>query len=373
MPDIVFALTGDFRHNSRAIKQVRALAQQGYTIDVLTLGSPAAATVWEPGVRLRVLPRPAGGGPFFFWQVHVLVRQAASQIPARVFHASDLYVLPAMHAAAKAHRARLVYDARELYTHVASTAGRPWVRLVWRWVEGRHIRAADAVFTVSESIAERLASRYRIARPVLLHNVPPLQQVAPSDYLRQQTNADAGTVLLLHQGSIQKDRGCTLLADAMREVTGARLVFLGGGPMKAALQQRVAQQRLEDRVHFLDPVPPDALLAVTASADVGITLLEDTCLNHRFALPNKLFEYAMAGLPILASDLPEIRRVVAEHDVGLVVNPADRAALVAGLQRMVDDADARQRWASRTPTVFETFSWERASQRLTHAYQNVLS
>jgi len=106
---------------------------------------------------------------------------------------------------------------------------------------------------------------------------------------------------------------------------------------------------------------------------LGLVWAECSSLHHRFAVQNDLFEYAMAGFPLLASDLPEIRRVVAEHDVGLVVNPADRAALGAGLERMVDDADARQRWASRTPTVFETFSWERASQRLTHAYQNVLS
>ena len=340
-PDVVFALTGDVRRNSRALKQLRALAALGATVEALTFGPEADDPALEDGIRLRVLARPPGSGPRFFARAHRLFAQTARQIPARIYHASDLYTLPAMHAAARQHGTRLVYDARELYPFVASTAGRPWVRWFWRFIEGRHIRHADAVFTVSDSIAERLAQTYGIARPPVLHNVPPYRAVASSGYLRAQTGVAPETVVLLHQGQIQRGRGGALLAEAMGEVQGAVLVFLGGGPLKPTVKQQVAAAGLDDRIRFLDPVPPDALLPVTASADVGITLLEDTCLNHRFALPNKLFEYLMAGLPVLASDLPEIRGVVETFDVGCVVDPADRAALVKTLQHMVDANEAR--------------------------------
>ncbi len=372
-PDLVFALTGDARTNSRAIKQLRALAQQGLSSVVLTLGPPAHTEPWEPFISLRVLPRPPGGGPRFFRQMHRLFKEAALRIPARVYHASDLYALPAMHAAARKFGSKLVYDARELYTHVASTTGRPWVRVAWGFVESRHIRAADAVFTVSASIADHLSTRYGIPPPLLLHNVPPFQRVTSNGYLRKQTGIDPTTVVFLHQGSIQKNRGCHYLVDAMGDVAGAQLVFLGGGPLNPQLQAYVAEKKLSHKIHFLSPVSPDELLPVTASADVGITLLEDTCLNHRYALPNKLFEYAMAGLPILASNLPEIRRVVLEHEVGLVVDPTDQMALTATLQRMADDPEARSQWASHTTDVFETFTWERASQRLVRAYLDLLS
>lgn len=373
-PDILFSLTGDVRRNSRALKQLRLFAAMGHTVEVLSLGPPAEQPFLEPGIRLRVLSRPPGRGPRFFARVHQLFKETAQQIPAQVYHASDLFVLPAMYRAARSHRGKLVYDARELYPHVASTAGRPAVHHFWKYIEGRYIRHADAVFTVSESIAERLVQYYGIDRPAILHNVPPYQPPADTapNYLRRETGADPGTTILLHQGSIQKDRGCILLADAMRDVDGALLVFLGGGPLKGELQDRVQRDHLGDRVRFLDPVPPDALLPVTASADAGITLLEDTCLNHRFALPNKLFEYLMAGLPVLAADLPEIRGVVERFDVGCVVDPSVRPALVAALHRMATDADARQRWASRAPAVFETFSWEKASERLQNVYMTLL-
>lgn len=372
-PDVVFGLTGDVRRNSRALKQLRALASLGATIEVLTFGPPAQKVEMEAGVYLKVLPRPAGSGPRFFAGVHRLFKQAARNIPARIYHASDLYTLPGLHAAAKKHAGQLIFDARERYPFVASAAQRPAVRHFWQTLERYFIRRSNAVFTVSDSIADHIATSYGITRPTVVHNVPPFQSISPSTFLRDSTGISYQKVVLLHQGQIQKDRGCTLLADAMRDVQRAELVFLGVGPLKKAVQHQVTQSGLDDRVRFLDPVPPDALLPVTASADIGITLLEDTCLNHRFALPNKLFEYLMAGLPILASDLPEIRGVVKGFDVGCTVDPNNRTALVDTLQHMVDAADARNTWSANSSQVFETFSWEKASQRFKDIYQPLLT
>ena len=365
-PTVVFALTGDVRRNSRARKQLRALTALGATVDVLTLGGEPAGEE-EPGIRVHVLPRPALRGPRFFAHVHRQFAQAAREFRAQVYHASDLYALPAMHAAAR-HAGYLVYDARELYTRVASTARRPWVSAFWRLVEGRYIGKADAVFTVSDSIARHLAMMYSIRQPEVLHNVPPRQRVISSGALGRED----GAIVLLHQGQIQKHRGCFLLVNTMRVIHGAVLVFLGEGPSKPELQAYVEREGLGDRILFRNAVDPDALLPVTASADMGITLLEDTCLNHRYALPNKLFEYLMAGVPVLASNLPEVRQVVESFDVGCVVDPANHNALASALQRVVDDVDARRRWASHTARVFETFSWEKASQRFQDIYHNLL-
>ena len=370
--DVVFAITGDVRRNSRAIKQLHLLRALGFSVTVLTLGRDSGAPFLDGAVHMRYLPRPKGSGPRFFFAVHRIFRSAALQYSARVFHASDLYCLRALRRAAHRCGARLVYDARELYTHVASTAGRPWVRTFWHQVERSAIGTADAVFTVSDSIAARLQQTYGIARPQVLHNVPPLQQPVPSGELRQWANADRDAVLVLHQGNIQKSRGCFPLLDAWRDVQGATLMFLGGGPLKPALMEAAREHRLQQRVQFASPVPPDALLPVTADADLGIALLEDMCLNHRYALPNKLFEYLMAGVPVIASDLPEMRRVVKPFDVGTVVNPSDRPSLVRTLQRCIDDAQQRRRWQANAHRVFEHYSWSIAAKRFSAAYSSLL-
>lgn len=369
--DVVFALTGDVYQNSRALRQLRALRKLGCKVLVLSLGQTAGESLLEEGISVRTLPHPQTSGPRFFWRVHRLFSESAD-VSARVYHASDLYSLPAMWSVSHRHTGNLVYDARELYPHVAATVGRPWIRMFWSAIERFYIRGADAVFTVSESIADRLAKAYHIEPPVVLHNIPPARQVKRSDKLQALVDAKPDTVIVLHQGQMRADRGCSILIDVMPHIHNAILVFLGNGPLKPVLVEKTNSMGLQDRVKFLPAVPPDELLAYTASADIGVTLLENTCLNHRFALPNKLFEYMMAGVPVLASDLPEIRNVIRSYDVGNVVDPSDPQALKRTLQDMIDDETARRRWAKNTSNALKDYSWERESERFLTRYKALI-
>ena len=372
--DIVFALTGDVRRNSRALKQLHLLSDMGLAVRALSYGPPARDNSLSiQNVTLDVLPRPSGGGPRFFWQVHRQMWHAAMQCAARVYHASDLYTLGALARAASKNNARLVFDSRELYTHVASTAGRPWVRWAWRLIQQQYVPNASVVFTVSEPIAQRLVQDYKIPEPILLYNVPPQQHIGQGPSLRALIGTPENAVILLHQGSIQKSRGCKRLVDAMLHVQGGHLVFLGGGPLKPSLIEYVEQIGLTKCIHFLDAVSPRDLLPITATADVGITLLEDTCLNHRYALPNKLFEYIMAGVPVVASDLPEIARIVRTYDIGRVVNAAVHSDLVQTLQFVIDNAEQRNAWSERTGRVVDAYNWETASERFIEAYRKLMT
>lgn len=371
--DVVFTLTGDIRWNSRALKQLRLMSGMGLSVYAVGIANKSTGIQQGDGITIRTLKRPIGSGPRFFKRVHKLMVEAIQEVPASIYHASDLYTLPAQASLAKQHRAKLVYDARELYPHVASTQGRPWIRWFWHILEWRYCRRADLVSTVSPSIAGRMRSTYRIKRPIVLYNVPEFKSVEPSDIIRNTLGIHPGTCVILHQGNVQKDRGCFVLAKAMRQVEGAVLVFLGDGPLKGQLKDHVAKEGLADRVRFISKVDPSVLLDYTASADIGVTLLEDTCLNHRFALPNKLFEYLMAGLPVLASDLPEIRKVVNRFEVGELVHPSIPDSVATGLMKLVADAELRNSYKQNIPAVFETFSWEQASQEYVSRYKELLS
>lgn len=370
--DILFALTGDPRYNSRALKQLDVLADAGYQIQVVGLANTPATEQRSERVNIQLLERPHGGGPRFFRRCHQLFSGYVANVSARAYHASDLYVLPALAGRAKKTDGKLVYDARERYPYVASTVGRPWVRLFWEFLESRYIRRADSVFTVSQSIASHLAASYNIALPEVLYNVPTFKAPVTSGLLRESLDIPASQVVVLHQGKIQKARGCILLVQAMQHVNRATLVFLGDGSLRQAVEAEVIQLGLQDRVRFKAAVLPDQLHAHTCSADIGVTLLEDTCLNHRYALPNKLFEYLMAGVPVMGSTLPEVGGIIEDYGVGRVVDASDPAQIGAVLQEMVDAPADRQKWAAATPAVLETFNWENASQVLRRNYKNLI-
>lgn len=368
MSRVVFAMTGAAHRNTRALRQLGALHASGRQVTVVSNSAAADVEELPFSAEARTVAMPAGGGPRFFWRWHRAMREGLSAITdADVVHASDLYVLPACARLAKRLGAKLVFDARELYPYVASTAGRPWASLLWFLVQDRSIREADQVYTVSDSIADRLADMHGIARPEVVHNVSVLPApTSRTDTLRRELGLSDEVCIVLHQGQMRADRGNERLIEAMRTVEGAVLVFLGDGPLKPALQ-RLAED-LPKQVYFLPAVPPNELLDYTASADIGVTLLEDTCLNHRFALPNKLFEYLRAGVPVLASDLPEVAGVVTRFEVGRVADPGSTEDVARVLQSMIDDAPARAAWRANAPEVFETFDPDRVSKRFLDAY-----
>jgi glycosyltransferase involved in cell wall biosynthesis len=303
------------RYDNRVLREARALAATGHSVTIVELASvDGGSEPVAPGVtRLSALPSPA----FKRWipfKLHRLVSgftiaRAAARLRPDVVHAHDVAMLPSGWLAARMTRARLVYDTHEFARGVAyRTRAFAWlVRVVERLVVPR----ADAVITVSDGIARRLAQIYRLQRPaVVVRNTADTAGGSAGPGLRAELGLSADTPLVLHQGAPAANRGCMTLVHALERLDRAQLVFLGEGEPGF---MRELRSGANGRVHFVPARPPEQLLAATAEADVGVTLLEDVCENHRLALPNKVFEYVAAGVPVVASDLPDgITRALSE-------------------------------------------------------------
>jgi glycosyltransferase involved in cell wall biosynthesis len=176
-------------------------------------------------------------------------------------------------------------------------------------------------------------------------------------------------LIVVHNGQVRKGRGCENLAAAFKYLPASSLVFMGNGPLLQTILDRAELEGYRDRIHALDPVPPNQVIAATATADLGATMLEDSCLNHRFALPNKLFEYASAGIPVLGSDLPEISSKIKSANIGTTVNPDSTQAISQKLTEIERNRHLIDDWKSNTLSFSETFSWKKASEAFLQYFQ----
>ncbi len=374
MPDLVFALVANPYRNSRALRQIRLLVDMGLNVHVLATEDANDGIDLGPSVVVERVPVRAGQGSTRFLEISRRFLKAAKGIDAKHFHASDLYVLGAMAKAADrapSGNATYSYDARECYPHVAATVGRPWVSRYWQWMERRFVLNAAFVFTVSESIATHMTKIYGIERPHVVMNVPESLSFEPSDFLRREIGLSdrPKTPIILHLGQMRRDRGCEILVQSMVHVDRAHLVFLGSGPLLPTLSDLASESGLADRVHFIEPVSPDRVLSVTCGAAIGVTLLQGTCLNHEFALPNKLFEYISAGVPVAASGLVELKRIISATGVGCSVMEYDPLSVGKTLQNMLTDPVSMKRWSAAALKATETFNWDVASQPFREAFR----
>ena len=357
MKRLIFCLSGNPHRNSRALRQTQSLAAE-FAITALGFGPRQP----RPDFRHEPIATPSGTGPIYFWRLHKIFMSKLGERDADLLHASDLYALPAVARRAQTLGTPYTYDARELYPNVAAISRSPAKRLFWKTIEQRYIRNTSLVITVSDSIAALLTERYNISRPLVIPNTPTWQSPDISSYLRTWAGIPEDQTIILHQGQMRENRGCEQLLEALCILNNAHVVFLGNGPTKPALQQQARKLNIDRLVHFHDAVAPDQLLDITASADIGVTLLQDTCLNHRYALPNKLFEYIMAGIPVCGSNLPEISRVILDHNVGLTTNINNTNELAQTLQYMIDHPDQRSVWSENARVAAETLNWSTASQ-----------
>jgi glycosyltransferase involved in cell wall biosynthesis len=380
-----------FLNDARVFNEAQTLAQAGYAVTVNALAAPGVTLDFERltagfdvrrfgarhGRRQLAANKSRGRSSFLGLILRALLRlgtqlsMLVSVCRARpdAVHAHDVNMLPLAWLAACWCRAALVYDAHEISTH---REGYRSIRPLVAWLERKIMPRASGAITTTDARAKFFARAYKIPRPVVLQNRPRYRFGQGCDRIRTELGLDRQWPVVIYQGGQQPGRGLSLLVQAMAQVPEAYLVMVGGGSLHGALRAQVLELGLEQRVYFVPTVPLAELPNYTASADIGVQPIENTCLNHFTTDSNKLFEYIQAGLPIVASDLPEIRRVVRRHDLGLLVTAGDSEGLAEALCSMVTDVKLRRYHATRARATATELSWEVQEHVLVDLYRRIL-
>jgi glycosyltransferase involved in cell wall biosynthesis len=380
MYDVCAVVISDLAYDARVWKEVRSLRNSGrsvaligcaYEIERIRRRSEDGVDVVEVplGSRTgRVSLKARGLTLLRVWREVLAIR-------ARAYHVHNVEPGPAGVLASRLRRARLVYDAHELYgeARARSSSARVAARLTFA-LERLMIRSADAAVTTNPSRAEVLAARHGRQDIVVLRNVPHLDSaVEPLD-----PGFPTGVNVLLYQGGIYAEgRAFRQTIEALTYLdTDIRLVILGFGRQDdiSTIRRWAEEFGVADRVHLLPPRPFDELVRSAAAATLGLVPIRPIRLNHRLGDTNKLHEYLMAGLPVVASDLPEIRLVAQQGDppVGELFDPEDPASIADAVNRMLSDRQQLERRRAEAQRLArELYNWEVEQRKLLDLYAHL--
>lgn len=388
----VLFVTNDTQIDRRVLQQADTLEAHGWIVFILALPQAAPASFEEPRVvriRMDVKERemrrfslasayqrfhrflPISGGTMLSFLKRVtwgrfknpesfyldLYADYLGIYKPEIVVGVGLPMLPVAREIATRSGAKLIYDSHKLFSEQSLTKHE---KKIWSSIEARHISQCKAVVAVNASIAGELKRRYQLTDVKVLSNAAPkLEPRQKSSLFHSAFSLWPERRVLLFQGQLVRDRHLEALVKAFRYVKNPfiDLVFLGGGPLKANLERLVRSLGLRKRVYFHPQVAQKELLNYTQAADAGIIPYQATCLNNYYATPNKLFEFIAAGLPILASSLPEINNIVIAHDLGLtgtMVTPYELALLI---DELFQDEGRFSRWKENILRVQDKFSW----------------
>jgi glycogen synthase len=275
--------------------------------------------------------------------------------------ANEVETLPAGQRLARRSRARLVYDAHEIYA--SSEPAHPRLhRFALAWIERVLARRADAVLTVSDPIADELHARLGLReRPLVILNAPARIEV-------EDPVAHDGALRAVYQGAMGPGRPLEDLLDAAHAADGVRVTIRLANADLAALREDVARRGLDGVVTVAEPVRPTELVEALAGEDVGVIINRPVSRNDELVFPNKLFEYMMAGLAVVAPRLPGLAPLVDGEGVGVTFEPGKPESLGARLTELAADRDRVLALRRRARELaVERFNAETEAERLVAA------
>ena len=216
----------------------------------------------------------------------------------------------------------------------------------------------------------------KIKRPEIIRNLPYRKTLnARFKNLRQELQISSNTPIILYQGSISYGRGLKVLVSAMERIThpSAVLVLLGNGILSSELKKLAEAKHVLHRVYFHSAVMPDILPEWTSEATLGISSIEPICLSYKLCLPNKLFEYIQAGLPVIVSNLPEMEKTVKENNIGEIFESGNTEDLAEKIDNILNNPHLLAKYQKMVKKAAQKFCWEKEKIRLMNIYENCLN
>lgn len=367
MKSIVVSVTNDLVTDQRVDRVCNTLTDMGFLVTLVGRERRRSLSLQPRRYRMERMRLCFGSGPFFYaeYNIRLFIKLLFGRMD--ILLSNDLDTLPANYLVSRLRGKELVYDSHEYYTETPELVNRKRVQGIWRAIEKGILPRLRHMYTVNESIARLYREQYN-ADVKVVRNLP-YRKAYERAASRQELGLPVDQKIILLQGAgINIQRGTEEMVDAMQYIEGAIFVIIGGGDVLDQLKSRVREKNLESKVMFIPKMPFEELYRFTVHADLAVTLDKDTNINYRYSLPNKLFDYIQARVPVLASDLVEIRKVVEEYGIGKIIDTHEPRAIAAAVQEMLSNNAQYEIWKENLSFAAEKLCWENEEKALTQIY-----
>lgn len=359
MKRIVVSVSNDLVTDQRVSKICGTLKEMQY--DILLIGrknySPHNLNRDYATKRIRML---FNRGFLFYAELNIRLFFVLLFTKKDLLFSNDLDTLLPNYLVSKIQGKELIFDSHELFSEIPELHNRKFVKSFWLGIERRILPKLKKVITVSNSIKRHYEERYGIQVRVV-RNLPIAKKVKPKKF----AFSTKGKKVLLYQGSVNVGRGLEFMIDTVQLLDNFLLVIVGTGDIIDDLEQNVLLKGLENKVKFTGRILPADLQHLTPNAMIGLSLEEDLGLNYCYALPNKIFDYIQAEVPVIVSNLPDMKKLVQHYGVGEVLMKRTPEALA----EMIQNLDSKS-YLENLKKAKEELNWDQEKSQLIKLLQS---
>ena len=370
---ILISVTSDLSTDQRVNRTATTLKEAGYRVLVIGRALKTSTELSPKRYRSIRFKLWAEKGPMFYAMYNIRLLWFLLWHHADILVSNDLDSLPANFIAAKLKKIPLVYDSHEYFTGVPELINRPKVQRIWKKIESYCLPKVDYAITVNESIAQLFKEEYNKDFNVI-RNVPLITKpfLSEREKLRSELGLPQSKKIIILQGAgINIDRGAEELVEAMKYLTDYLLLIVGGGDVIPDLKKIVSEKNLKDCVWFITKQPIEILRKYTAASNLGITLDKANNINYKLSLPNKLFDYIHAGIPVLSSDLPELKNIVVGYNIGKICLDHDPKNISSLIEEMLSSVEQIKTWEDNTAIAARELNWDKEKERLLSIFKQI--
>ena len=352
---IILLFLGDFFYDARCINMAFSiLKSKEYHLTVLSESKERHKNPLFKNITFYKI-KNLSGSPLKYWEYHKQIKSLLNNKKYDIIVAGDLFSL----SGACTQKTKIIFDSREIYSELEAHINKPLHGMFWSIYEKHYLKRVHTIITTAKTDMNYLKHKYAQYKQLKFYNIfnfPSNKNNQCDLQLKKLFPIQKNHIIILYQGVLQKGRGLNLLIDLINITKDLSAIIIGDGKERGKYIKKINQYKINNRVFLINRVPYLELLQYTSLGHIGWLIIKNRSTSNLFALPNKLFEYTLMGLPVISSNLPNINPIIKKYNLGKTLKKSLSTTNI--LESIKEIKNNFQEYQKINQIIQKKFTWE---------------